>query len=144
MAYGPSVAECAPSKPDGPGYGPSVHARASTSLPGDWDGRVQLYKDGMLREPWTLAISDQEVTAQPEGSQGFKCPVHIIFGLQDVALDPRIVVDGIEKYFQDATALADTAAAAQQRIVRLPECGHWSILEEEGARALDKVLAEVL
>jgi len=144
MAYGPSAAECVPPVVDGPSYGPSVHARACTSLPGDWDGRVRLYKDGLLREQWTMAISDQAVKSQPADSPSFGCPVHIIFGLQDVALDPRIVVDGINRYFQDPAALANPAHTAEERITRLPECGHWPILEEEGAKALDTTLGRIL
>ena len=67
--------------------------------------------------------------------------MNIIFGLQDIALDPRIVVDGIEQYFVNNDAVADPT---QERIIRLPDCGHWSVIEEGGVRALDKVLTDIL
>lgn len=135
MAYGPSSLECALPNTDSRRYGPSVLARSKTNPPGDWDQRVRLYEDGLLRDQWTPSFSGYRATGgQPKG---FRCPVKVIFGMQDVALDPRVVIDGIEKYFQEN-------AAGEDQIVRLPGCGHWSVLEEEGVKALDGALMGLL
>lgn len=67
--------------------------------------------------------------------------------MKDVALDPRVVLDGIEKYMYSKEDENDDVADAThtaERIIRLPDCGHWSILEEEGVIALDKVLREIV
>lgn len=140
MSYGPSIKEASETPAKGPAYGASVLDRARTHPPGDWDGRVRLYAEGLLRETWTQSFPGaQKSETQDSKSLRFKCPMNIIFGLQDIALDPRIVVDGIEKYFIQDDAVADSAA-----IIRLPDCGHWSVIEEGGLRALDKVLTEAL
>lgn len=114
---------------------------------------MRLYKDGLLRDDWnqdeslssgnlsTLSgrVDDtQRSSSMSETSLDFKCPVTIIFGLRDVALDPRIVLDGIEKYF------VEDQKAALERVIRLPDCGHWSILEEEGVKSLHSVLSELI
>lgn len=146
MACGPGPAECETSNVDGIKYGPSVLARSYTDPPGDWDQKVRLYSEGLLREAWTPSYQEgQTVRPGQTSAQKFRCPVNMIFGMKDVALDPRVVVDGIEKYFNEASgdAVAD-ATHAGKRIVKLPDCGHWSILEEECVIALDKVLQEVV
>jgi hypothetical protein len=55
------------------------------------------------------------------------------------------VLDGIEKHFpaESDDSLVSSAMAAD-RITRLPTCGHWSILEDEGSKALDRVLARII
>ncbi|CAK3942050.1 Hypothetical predicted protein [Lecanosticta acicola] len=139
MAYGPSSLESALSNANSPHYGPSVLDRSNSNPPGDWDARVRLYADGLLREKWTPSYNGHDISGKhgDDRAKGFRCPVHIIFGLGDVALDPRVVLDGIEKYFRDD-------ARDGKRIIRLPGCGHWSILEEEGIKALDGVLVELI
>ncbi|KAK4501024.1 hypothetical protein PRZ48_006830 [Zasmidium cellare] len=146
MAYGPGRDDCKTSTPDGQTYGSSVLARSFTNPPGDWDQKVRLYSEGLLREPWTPSSQVGEgIDRSDTAAQQFKYPVNIIFGLKDVALDPRVVLDGIEKYFKkDEHDVVADATHARDRIVRLPDCGHWSILEEEGVVALDKVLREVV
>ncbi|KXT11053.1 hypothetical protein AC579_1971 [Pseudocercospora musae] len=142
MSYGPSLEAASEPGATGRSYGKSVIERARTWPPGDWDGRIRLYAEGLLREVWTQPFSG---ACKPQSAETktlhFKCPVNIIFGLQDIALDPRIVVDGIEKYFVSNDAMADPT---QEKIIRLPDCGHWSMIEEGGVRALDKVLTEIL
>lgn len=150
MAYGPGREDCETATPDGQSYGPSVLARSFTNPPGDWDQKVRLYSEGLLREQWTPSFQVADSPAKGvEGSdtsaQPFKCPVNIIFGLKDVALDPRVVLDGIEKYFKKNGD--DGVAGATQtprRIVKLPDCGHWSIIEDQGVMAMDRVLREVV
>lgn len=158
LAYGPSPLECA--ELDGLRYGPSVLARSLANPPGDWDQRVRLYSDGLLRGEWTPTFSKSHNSGPQElSTQGalkprvssqddhwqFHCPVSIIFGLQDVALDPRVVLDGIETHFVAGSndPLVSTAMA-EARITRLKNCGHWSVLEEEGYQALDRVLGRII
>lgn len=138
-------------------------ARSRANPPGDWDQRVQLYSDGLLRGEWFPSFTRPQQPA-PQGEElpirealedpmsyhedddwKFHCPVSIIFGLRDVALDPRVVLDGIEKHFMaESTDPLVSAAMAQERVTRLPTCGHWSILEDDGSKALDRVLARIV
>lgn len=75
----------------------------------------------------------------------FHCPVSIIFGLRDVALDPRIVLDGIESHFMAESAnAASSFDIPETRIMRLRSCGHWSLLEDDGSKALDKALSRII
>lgn len=161
LSYGPSSSEC--NEAVEPGYGPSVLARSQAYPPGDWDQRVKLYSDGLLRGDWTPSFRIAQYPA-PEGEElpigeaieksvvndddedwKFHCPVSIIFGLRDVALDPRAVLNGIEKHFAaDSEDPLVSSALAEERITRLPNCGHWSILEDEGSKALDRVLARII
>lgn len=147
ISCGPGTRECLSPAENGSTYGPSVYARSRTTVPGDWDGRVKLYAQGLLRRKWTpsypgyIKQHDQTLPSTFDGKH-FKCPVSFIFGLQDIALDPRIAVDGVERYFlQNEEA---TAAFQQSRVVRLPRCGHWSLLEKDGERALNEVLGSVV
>lgn len=150
MAYGPGRKECETATSDGQSYGRSVLARSFTNPPGDWDQKVRLYSEGLLREQWTPSFQVAESPAKGvEGSetaaQPFKCPVNIIFGMKDVALDPRVVLDGIEKYFkQDADDGVADATQTPRRVLKLPDCGHWSIIEDQGVMAMDRVLREIV
>lgn len=138
-------------------------ARSRAYPPGDWDQRVQLYSDGLLRGDWTPAFLESQ-NAAPKGEElpirealkkpmsslndddwNFQCPVSIVFGLRDVALDPRVVLNGIEKHFVvESEDPLVSSAMSEERITRLPGCGHWSILEDEGSKALDRVLARLV
>jgi hypothetical protein len=64
--------------------------------------------------------------------------------LKDIALDPRIVLDGIEEHFlAESDDPLQASILAKERITRLPDCGHWSVLEDGGVEALKKVLARI-
>lgn len=145
MACGPGPKESICTAEKESAYGPSVYARSMTAMPGDWDGRVKLYAQGLLRRKWSPSypgyVAGKVLPAEFEGKH-FKCPVSFIFGLQDIALDPRIAVDGIEAYFVQE----DKASAAYQksRVIRFPSCGHWSLLEKDGLQALNEVLELVV
>lgn len=137
MAYGPSSLEqeTASSSSSSSSYGSSVFARSQTQPPGDWDQKVLLYSAGLLLGQWTPSFAGHRVSQDvPGGLAHFKCPVDIIFGMQDVALDSRAVVDGIESCFVPGSG----------SISRLPDCGHWSIIQDGGADALELKLQSVL
>ena len=145
MACGPGPKESISTAEKGSAYGPSVYARSKTAMPGDWDGRVKLYAQGLLRKKWTPSypgyVAGKVLPAEFEGKH-FKCPVSFMFGLQDIALDPRIAVDGIENYFiQEEKA---SRAYQKSRVIRLSNCGHWSLLEKDGLQALNEVLQLVV
>lgn len=143
------------------GYGQSVLARSEMNPPGDWDQRVRLYSDGLLRGDWTpsfpalrerdgpsvkepLQDSSSRHSGKYDDDWQFHCPVSIIFGLQDVALDPSVVLDGIERHFlNESDDPLISSAMAEDRITRIRSCGHWSLLEDEGSEALDRVLARI-
>ena len=167
MSCGPTVAECNTRTADDLTYGPSVLKRAQNTLPGDWDQRVQLYQHGLGQDEWTpdysamaegprLGSSGENVKSpksspsskrktspglQMDEPHRFKYPVDIIYGLEDEALDPRIVLDGIEEYFmKKGLSSRREVTAAQNHIIKLPTCGHWSFLVDEGAEALESLL----
>lgn len=159
-AYGPSLAECSEFPKDGKCYGPTVLKRSQTKPPGDWDQRVLLYSQGLLRSPWTKSfprfreyepLSGPPFDGRPRNAdatirpQKFNCLVNVVFGLQDIALDPRIVLDGIEEcLLSESDEAATDAALKRERVVRLPTCGHWSLLEDAGIEALDRILHDIL
>jgi len=156
---GPSVNECSSRLPDGSSYGQSVLDRSQTRPIGDWDGRIRLYREGLATGQWKAnemtsrfllneEESDhranlkegipsqqmQQATTPPPDS--FQCPVTIIYGLQDLALDPRITLDGMERYF----APPREDGSAQSHIVRVRDCGHWSLIERTGVEVLEATL----
>ncbi|EME43495.1 hypothetical protein DOTSEDRAFT_72764 [Dothistroma septosporum NZE10] len=139
MACGPGPSEQHTIGQDGSIYGSSVFARSQTLPPGDWDQKVLLYSAGLLLGNWVKTYPGRrETSVSVERPAQFKCPVDVIFGLQDVALDPRVVLDGIETCF---TTVSDEVL---ERVMRVPECGHWSILQEKGAAALESKLHQIL
>lgn len=85
----------------------------------------------------------------------FSYPVHMLFGMQDVALDPRIVLDGVEAFMLDAEeGLRKPQVQGEQSaqyqpigpssVVRLPLSGHWSVSDEQGSGALDELLRRLV
>lgn len=144
LAYGPSSLECTEAN----GYGSSVLARSRSNPPGDWDQRVRLYSDGLLRGGWAPSFPESQRAVKfpsEDNHWHFHCPVNLVFGLQDVALDARVVLDGIENHFvAESDDPVVSKAMAEARIIKLEDCGHWSVLEEEGRQALDRVLARII
>jgi pimeloyl-ACP methyl ester carboxylesterase len=143
MAYGPSERECLESNADGMGYGSSVLARSRTLPPGDWEGRCCYYGQGLLRDPWTPSYPGfvqppERHTSRAGSVRKFNYPVSVIFGLRDVALNPPIMLDGIDQCF------FDDPKGEKSTITRLPDCGHWSVLEDAGSQAIEEVLASLL
>jgi hypothetical protein len=77
--------------------------------------------------------------------------VHVVFGMQDVALDPRIVLHGVDKYMTDAEEGMRKARVGDEQgvdvhvvggssVTRLWRSGHWAMLDEQGARVLENML----
>jgi hypothetical protein len=77
--------------------------------------------------------------------------VHVVFGIQDVALDPRIVLHGIEKYMMDSEEGmrkvragdeegVDVHVVGRGSVTKLWQSGHWAMLDEQGARVLENML----
>lgn len=110
---------------------------------------MRIYREGLALDPWTPSYPGYEVHKQfsaRESSPGrFQCPSTIIFGVQDIALDTRIVLDGIEQYLMpDSPASDHTGAMAKRRIAKLPDCGHWSMLEPDGAAAIAEAVSRAI
>ena len=96
--FGPGVAECSTRLPDGTTYGKSVLERSLTKPPGDWDGRIRLYREGLATGNWKqnnltskfLVKNDDTDFSLPQQHRtferrSFQCPVTIIYGMQDLA-----------------------------------------------------------
>lgn len=135
---GPSVAEAASRTSSGDTYGRSVRMRAGTAFPGDWDGRVRIYREGLALSAWSPTYpgsGPMKDSIDPKTRPStFQCPVKIVFGMRDIALDPRIVLNGIEQHFMPE---ASTSGRRKQRVLKLPDSGHWCMLEPVGASAIE-------
>ena len=68
---------------------------------------------------------------------GFKVPATVLFGMKDPALDPRVVLDGIEAYFAPGS---QGGRQDKSHVLKMAKCGHWSPVEEEGREVLGSVL----
>lgn len=147
---GPSEAECTSRTLDGHTYGPSVLARAMTKPPGDWLQRIRLYREGLATGAWTPnGVAEYCVTRHDDASPDrrkkgtFNYPMTILFGLDDLAFDNMIVLDGIEDYFDPMTITGEQpsrVSGKQSHIIRLPGQGHWFFARMEGAKVLEKAL----
>ncbi|KAK1814922.1 hypothetical protein LTR12_010698 [Friedmanniomyces endolithicus] len=157
-SFGPSSAEFTSQKQNEKTYNLSVRTRAMTSPPGHWLQRIRLYREGLASDKWNLAPILQQYRPAPEmEEETFKCPVTAIFGLQDVAINPRLALDGIERYFPRPADVATgggghekhvtstASGAGASHIVRLKDCGHWSLLEDPiGSGVVEKTLLWLL
>jgi hypothetical protein len=159
-SYGPSPAELSSgSTKDGLTYGPTVHERAKTTPPGDWNQRFRLYREGLILDPWTLAeahskhavgtITDSSETGSVQrhrrldvpASQRFKYPVTVLFGIDDEALDHRIVVDSLDDFFMREE---DGPGFGPSKIRKMAKCGHWSPMTEIGTATLIEELKPLI
>ncbi|KAF2770377.1 alpha/beta-hydrolase [Teratosphaeria nubilosa] len=140
LTFGPSLVETA-------GYGPDIAKRARRNPPGDWDQRIRLYREGASTASWELDSELQNHGIKPADwrKRGYKftCPVTVIFGLQDLALSPRICLDGMERYFPTSEDVRGVQRG-ESHIVRLKGCGHWSGLEPVGEKVLEETLRWLL
>lgn len=175
QSNGPSTSACSSKLPSGESYSASVLARASKN--GDWDQRIELYKQGAGSRRWAHSSTVQTFlsnstrssapvsgdsaandTPSKSGAEvltaridpthsvpansprqnvaGFKVPATILFGMRDPALDPRVVLEGIEAYFLPS----GTGEGSKSHVLKMPKCGHWSPVEEEGREVLGAVL----
>ncbi|KAK5129062.1 hypothetical protein LTR85_000395 [Meristemomyces frigidus] len=147
---GPSEAECVFRSPAGGNYGSSVLRRARNGLPSAWLERIRLYREGLATGKWTPNDSTkQHIFKYGEATGGarkygtFNYPMTIIFGTHDLAFDTRIVLDGIEDFFDPGTG--DKAkVSAQSHVIRLPGQGHWLFTSKRGAQIVEQVLLFLL
>lgn len=93
----------------------------------------------------------------PEGKRKgqFSYPVHVMFGMQDIALDPRIVLDGVEGFMMDAERgmrKADVGgeqgveifSIGRSSVTKMWDSGHWAMLDEQGARSLKRLVGRLV
>lgn len=159
-SYGPSPADCNTSlNRDGTRYGPTVHRRASRIPQGDWDERVRIYGEGLALGEWHPNYPGYQAPTwktAPEGKRKgqFSYPVHVMFGMRDVALDPRIVLDGVEGFMLDAEKGmrkadfggedgVEVQVVGRSSVTKLWGCGHWAMLGGQGTRALERLLERI-
>lgn len=136
-----------------------MRLRATKHPQGDWDERVRIYSEGLALGEWRPIYAGHHEPlwkSDPEMRKGqFSCPVHTIFGLGDIALDRRIALDGVELFMPNGTnddrqlgvkfdREVQHMSVGQGSITTLPLCGHWSMLDREGERALDALLERLM
>lgn len=160
-SYGPSPSDCNTSLPQsGARYGSTVQHRASRNPQGYWDERVRIYCEGLATGEWHPNYSGYQPPlwkTNPENKRKgqFSYPVHAMFGMQDVALDPRIVLDGVEGFMMDAEkgmrkadvggeAGVEGQSVGRSSVTKMWDCGHWAMLDEQGARALERLLGRLV
>jgi hypothetical protein len=78
-----------------------------------------------------------------------------MFGMQDVALDPEVVLEGMEKHMLDVEGGmrkpdfggeegVEVQRVGRSSITKMWGCGHWSMLDGQGARALEMLLLRIV
>jgi hypothetical protein len=81
--------------------------------------------------------------------------VNIMFGMQDIALDPRVVLDGVEKFMLEAEkgmrklgvggdGGIEVLRVGRSSVTKLWQSGHWVMLDGQGARALEGLLERLV
>ncbi|KAI7233454.1 hypothetical protein KC330_g5366 [Hortaea werneckii] len=143
---GPSEAEATSRNPEGQTYGPSILRRAETDPPGDWLQRIRIYREGLATRSWKpceaiLPHIPKEGTSKSQRRAGkLRYPTTIVFGLDDLAFDIRIALDGIEDFFVSQ----DEVGGRRSHVVRLKGQGHWFFTQPQGAVVLERVLFALL
>jgi hypothetical protein len=159
-SYGPSPQDSTSRGPSGITYGPTVQYRAEQNPQGDWDERTRIYSEGLALGKWrpTYPCYRAPLWKSAPGSAvegAFSYPVHVVFGIQDVALDPRIVLHGIDKYMMDSgegmrkvragdEEGTDVHVVGRSSVTKLWQSGHWAMLDEQGARVLENMLGRFI
>lgn len=78
-----------------------------------------------------------------------------MFGMQDVALDPGVVLEGMEKYMLDAEhgmrkpdfggeEGVEVQTVGRSSITKMWGCGHWAMLDRQGAMALERLMLRLI
>ncbi|KAJ5130914.1 uncharacterized protein N7515_006953 [Penicillium bovifimosum] len=140
-SMGPSTAELGTKTPSGDAYPASLSKRALSHVL----HMAAYYSDGASVAPWSksvetvaslhsIASGTQRVSSGAglfdEGPPGaFKAKTTIFWGKEDIALDPRICLDGISDFLVQGS-----------QIVLLPRTGHWTPVERESSAALIKAV----
>ena len=121
---------------------------------------MRIYREGLALGEWHPTYPGYQPPiwkTSPEGKRKgqFSYPVHVMFGMQDVALDPRIVLDGVEGFMLDAEKgmrKADVGGeqgvevqtVGRSSVTKMWGCGHWATLDGQGARAMERLLGRLL
>ncbi|EON63419.1 hypothetical protein W97_02646 [Coniosporium apollinis CBS 100218] len=143
QSLGPSAEQCA-----GDGYSEHVRRRAPS---GGWSEKIRYYREGAATGSWDKSIETVVSVSNLERAGGrrrsssgaglfedgprgaLKAKVTFVVGLKDVAVDPTLAFEGIGDYF-----------GRESQMVTLPEAGHWTPSEKEGAAVLEEVTAWAL
>jgi hypothetical protein len=140
---GPSAAESDTKTPSGNAYPASLGERALAHVL----HMAGYYRDRAATARWVKSIetvaslhdiaSEKRMASSGSGAGLFdegppgalKASTTILWGKDDIALDPRICIDGMGDYL-----------AQGSQIVLLPRTGHWTPLERESGAALVKTI----
>jgi hypothetical protein len=160
MSYGPGPAESNFRFPSNSSYGPRVALRSKKIPQGDWDERVRMYSEGLALGEWKPNYPNYQQPlwlSKPESARkgSFSYPVHAVFGVQDIALNPGICLGSLEVFMLDAEhgmrkPQIETAqgieyqSVGRSSITKLPLCGHWLMLEEQGKEVLERLLGRLI
>lgn len=117
---------------------------------------MRIYSEGLALGEWKPSYPCFQAPlwkSTPDSARkgAFSYPVHVMFGMQDVALVPRIVLDGVDNYMLDAEdgmrkaqgggeEGADVSSVGRSSVTRLWRTGHWAMVDEQGAKALERLL----
>lgn len=146
-SLGPSPSECLTETQEAEQYPRSVSERARS---GGFVDKTKYYREGAMFGPWEKSIelimdlsgADEKMLRRSSSGAGFledqyagalKAPATIIWGEDDIALSPRIMLQGLGDYL-----------AKDSRIVVLPKTGHWPQIEAESRPAFGEVLQWVV
>lgn len=126
-------------------YGQTVIRRSKESAP--FTEPLRYYREGLATNPWNQdletilklnAIAEyNSIHGKRRVSQGFASglegalgvPATILFGMRDVALDTRIMLEGLDEYLTRGS-----------HIVQLPKLGHWSVRQGDGPATIAAVI----
>lgn len=93
-----------------------------------WLERIRVYRERLASRTWKLNVAAQQYAiavndkAMDEGRQvegSFNYPMTILFGMDDIAIDPRLVLDGIEQYLPYSSD-DDAPTAKQSHVIKIP------------------------
>jgi hypothetical protein len=161
MSYGPSPAESNFRFPSNSSYGPRVALRSKKNPQGDWDQRVRMYSEGLALGEWTPNYPNHKPPlwlSNPGSARkgAFSYPVHAVFGVQDIALNPGICLGSLELFMIDAEdgmrkpqieiaqGGVEYQSVGRSSIIKLPLCGHWLMFDEQGKEVLERLLGRLL
>ncbi|KZF22210.1 putative alpha/beta hydrolase [Xylona heveae TC161] len=140
-SLGPSKMEVASATPVGERYPPSVTARLRS---GPWPEQIRLYREGLAWGTWEKSLETLGILfnlddgRRPSSGAGLfeegplgslKAPATIIMGERDLAMEPRIALDGIGDYL-----------FRRSQVIILPKNGHWVPIEDKGGALLEQVI----
>lgn len=150
---GPSVEECRrtalPGEEEVHAYGTGVKARSGT---GGWATKIRLYRERLIDGPWkkSLGAVDRLERLEAGRTQGpdvtvsgllntgpagaMVKPATVVWGMDDLALDARICLDGMGDYM----------VGEKSQVVQLHGVGHWTPVNDGGREVLVEVIAWAL